>query len=217
MSTRVKICGLKTEEALSAALEARADMVGFVFFPASPRCVEIAHAAALAEFATGMAGVVALTVDADDVLLDRIVAEVKPHLLQLHGGETPERVAAVRARYDIAVMKAIAVETVDDAQRALAYRDVADLILFDAKAPTGSAIPGGNGIAFDWRLLDGVKDQVPFMLSGGLTPDNVGDAIRTTGAKVVDVSSGVERAPGVKDPDKIRVFMRAVKSTGFAR
>lgn len=217
MTTRVKICGIRTEDALSTALEARADMVGFVFFPSSPRHIEIADAAAFAQFATGMAAVVALTVDADDALLDRIVAEVRPHLLQLHGHETPERVAAVRARYDLAVMKAIAVKTAEDALGALAYRDIADLILFDAKAPKGSAIPGGNGVVFDWHLLDGVKVQVPFMLSGGLTATNVGDAIRTTGAKVVDVSSGVESTPGTKDPDRIRAFVRAVKSTGFAR
>ena len=216
MPTRVKICGLKTVDALAAALDAGADMVGLVFFPASPRNVEITEAAQLSQLAAGKATVVALTVDADDALLDRIVAEVKPQLLQLHGHETPARVAAVRKRYGIAVMKALAVATPADALGALAYRDAADLILFDAKAPKGSVIPGGNGVTFDWRLLDGVKNKVSFMLSGGLTLANVGDAIRATGAEIVDLSSGVESAPGVKDPDKIRAFVRAVKDVAVA-
>ena len=212
MTTRVKICGLKTEAALAAALEAGADMVGFVFFPASPRHVEIAQASALARCAAGKADVEALTVDADDALLDRIVAEVKPQWLQMHGRETPERVGAVRARFGVSVLKVIGVETAEDAARARAYRDVADLIMFDAKAPKGSVIPGGNGVTFDWRLLGGVMEQVPYMLSGGLTADNVGDAIHATGAGLVDVSSGVERSPGIKDPDKIRAFLQAVRS-----
>lgn len=212
MPTRVKICGLSTEVTLAAALDAGADMIGLVLFPKSPRHVDIARAADLAGQARGRAVTVALTVDADDALLDRIVAEVKPGMLQLHGRETPERVAAVRARLGVPVMKAIAVATAGDAAFARLYRDAADLVLFDAKAPAGAARPGGNGAAFDWRVLDAVKDAAPYALSGGLTPANVAAAIRTTGAAIVDVSSGVESAPGVKDTDLIRAFMTAARA-----
>ncbi len=212
MTTRVKICGLKTDEAVAAALEARADLVGFVFFPISPRNISPAEAAPLAEFVRGMAGSVALVVDADDALLDAIVAEVNPDMLQLHGAETPERVAAIRQRFNKPVMKAIAVASAGDAERALAYLHAADMILFDAKPPRDAILPGGNGRAFDWTLLDGVRDRVPFMLSGGLTPGNVAEAIRQTGARAVDVSSGVESAPGVKDDARMRAFVRAAKS-----
>ncbi len=211
MSTRVKICGLNTDDAVAAALEARADLIGFVFFGKSPRNISIADAAPLAEFVRGMAASVALTVDADDALLDAIIAEVNPDMLQLHGSESPERTAEIGRRYGKPVMKAIAVAGPGDAERALAYLDIADMILFDAKPPKDAVLPGGNGEAFDWALLDGVRDQVPFMLSGGLTPDNVAAAIERTGARAVDVSSGVEGAPGVKDPTKIRDFVRAAK------
>jgi phosphoribosylanthranilate isomerase len=217
MTVRVKICGLKTDEALAAALEARADLVGFTFHAASPRDIAIADAAALAEFASGMAAVVALVVDADDEKLGAIVEQVKPNLIQLHGGETPERVAAIRDRFGKPVMKAIPVATAADAARALAYKDVAELILFDAKPLPDATIPGGNGLAFDWHALDGVKDQVRWALSGGLTPLNVAEAIRVTGAHIVDVSSGVERVRGEKSPDLIRQFVRAAKSVRLAR
>jgi phosphoribosylanthranilate isomerase len=155
---------------------------------------------------------VALKVDPDDALVDRVVAAVDPDLLQLHGEETPERVAEVRRRSAKPVMKAIKVETAEDAQAALAYRGVADLILFDARAPWDATRPGGNGAAFDWSALAGVKDEVAYMLSGGLTPDSVAEAIRVTGAAIVDVSSGVEVRPGEKDPDLIRRFVRAAKA-----
>jgi phosphoribosylanthranilate isomerase len=211
MTTKVKICGLRTEAALEAALAGGADYVGLVFFPPSPRNVTPAAAKALADKARGRARVVALTVDADDALLDTIAAEVAPDLIQLHGEETPERAAAVRRRSGIPVMKAIKVETAADARRALAYRDAADLVLFDARAPADSTRPGGNGAPFDWRALLGVTDEVAFMLSGGLTPDNVAEAIRATGARIVDVSSGVERTPGEKDPELIRRFLAAAK------
>lgn len=211
MDVKVKICGIKTPETLRAALGARADLIGFVFYPPSPRSLAPEVAAELAELARGRVQIVALIVDADDALVDRIVATVDPDLLQLHGSETPERVAEIARRSGKPVIKAIKVETAADAGRALDYADVASLILFDAKAPKdfANALPGGNGLAFDWHLIDEVKDRVPFLLSGGLTPDNVADAIRATGAAIVDVSSGVETAPGVKSPDLIRRFIAA--------
>ena len=212
MPARVKICGLSTPEAMESALAARADLVGLVFFPPSPRNVSVAEAVPLADFARGFSAIVALVVDADDALIDRIVGEVNPDLLQLHGTEPPERVADIRARWGKPVMKAIKVTTSSDAAVALAYKRAADLILFDAKPPKGAILPGGNGVAFDWAVLSDVREQVPFMLSGGLTPDNVAAAIAATGATVVDVSSGVESSPGVKNPDLIRRFIRAAHS-----
>lgn len=211
MPVKVKICGIKTSEALQAALDARADFIGFVFYPPSPRSLSPEAAAELAKLARGCAMTVALVVDADDALLDRIVTTVDPDMLQLHGSETPERVAEIARRWGKPVIKAIKVETAADAARAFDYSGLAQLILFDAKAPKdlAGALPGGNGLAFDWRLLDGVKDRVPFLLSGGLTPDNVADAIKATGAAIVDVSSGVETAPGVKSADLIRRFIAA--------
>lgn len=213
MTVCVKICGLKTEAAVAAALEAGADYVGFVFYPPSPRSVSPETAASLARIARERARIVALFVDPDDALLDAVVREVEPDLIQLHGKETPERVAAIRARCGRPVMKAISVATRADADRALAYRDVADLFLFDAKAPRGlvGALPGGNGISFDWRALDGVRGEVRFMLSGGLNPDNVAEAIRLTAPEAVDVSSGVETRPGEKDLRLIRRFIAAAK------
>ena len=210
-TTKVKICGLKTEAALQAALAGGADYVGLVFFPPSPRNISPAVAQALAASARGRARIVALMVDPDDALIDTVMASVAPDLLQLHGEETPERAADIRRRWGKPVMKAIKVETAEDAQGALRYRGIADLILFDARAPEDSTRPGGNGAPFDWRALLGVKDWVPYMLSGGLTPDNVAEAIRVTGAPIVDVSSGVETRPGVKDPDLIRRFLQAAK------
>jgi phosphoribosylanthranilate isomerase len=211
MPVDVKICGLSTEATLSVALEAGAAYVGLVFYPKSPRAVDTATAARLARIARGRAKIVALTVDPDDALIDEIASQVTPDLLQLHGRETTERVEAIRTRTGIAVMKAISVQTAKDAARALDYDRIADLILFDARPPEGraNALPGGNGVAFDWRALLGVRDTVRFMLSGGLTPENVAEAIRLTGATAVDVSSGVERAPGEKDPEKIRQFILA--------
>jgi phosphoribosylanthranilate isomerase len=211
MSTKVKICGLKTEAALEAALDGGADYVGLVFFPPSPRHIAPPAAKALADKARGRAAIVALLVDPDDALIDTVMASVAPDLLQLHGEETPQRAADIRRHWRTPVMKAIRVETSQDARTALAYRGVVDLILFDARPPEDSTRPGGNGAPFDWRALLGVKDQVPFVLSGGLTPDNVAEAIRATAAPAVDVSSGVERRPGEKDPELIRHFLRAAK------
>jgi phosphoribosylanthranilate isomerase len=214
MTVKVKICGIKTPEALQAALAARADFVGFVFYPPSPRSLVPEVAAELAELARGRAAIVALIVDADDARIDEIVRTVEPDFLQLHGSETPERVAEIARRWGRPVVKAIKVETPADAVRSLDYADVASLILFDAKAPKdlAGALPGGNGLAFDWHLLDAVKDRVPFVLSGGLTPENVGAAIAATGATIVDVSSGVETAPGIKSADLIRRFIDAARA-----
>lgn len=209
---RVKICGLSTPDTMDAALEAGADFVGLVFFPRSPRHIDIAKAATLADRARGRAEIVALVVDPNDVLLSAIMTSVKPDVLQLHGRETPERVQDICQRFGVRVWKAIGVESGADAARALDYRDAADMILFDAKAPKGSDVPGGNGITFDWHVLDGVKEKVPYILSGGLTHDNVADAINATGTGAVDVSSGVESAPGVKDAARIAAFVRAAKS-----
>jgi phosphoribosylanthranilate isomerase len=211
-TTKVKICGLKTAATLEAALAGGADYVGLVFFPPSPRYLSPATAAPLAAEARGRARIVALTVDPDDALLDAVVAAVDPDLLQLHGEESPGRVAEVRRRWARPVMKAVKVETAEDAGAALRYRGIADLILFDARPPKGSPLPGGNGAPFDWRALAGVKDTVAYMLSGGLTPDNVAEAVRATGAGIVDVSSGVEVRPGEKDPALIRRFLRAAKA-----
>ncbi|MGE0629431.1 MAG: phosphoribosylanthranilate isomerase [Hyphomicrobiaceae bacterium] len=213
---KVKICGIRTPQALDAALSGGADFVGFVFFPRSPRNVRPAEAARLAAPARGRAAIVALLVDPDDLLLEDVIPALKPDLLQLHGHEGPERVAAIKARHGIAVMKAISVETAADIAGAGDYAGIADRILFDAKAPkelTG-ALPGGNGLSFDWQLLAGASGKIEFMLSGGLSPDNVAAAIALTGAWAVDVSSGVESAPGVKDAALIARFLRAAKKAG---
>ncbi len=212
MTFKVKICGIKTGAAMDAAVDAGADYVGLVFFARSPRNVDLATAARLAERARGRAQVVALVVDASDRLLDDIVAAVAPDILQLHGTETPQRVAEIASRTKRPVMKAIAVASKADALRALDYKPAADLILFDAKPPPGADLPGGNGVAFDWTLIADAKDHVAYMLSGGLTAENVVAAIRQTGANNVDVSSGVESAPGVKDAGLIRRFLQAAKT-----
>ncbi len=212
MAIEVKICGLKTLDSKQAALDAGADYVGLVFFENSPRNVSIETAAELADLASGRAKVVVLLVDPGDGIVDRIMPYVAPDILQLHGSETPARVAEIKRRTGATIMKAIQVETAADAALALDYIGIADLILFDAKAPKDAILPGGNGLTFDWRVLDGVKANVPYMLSGGLTPGNVTEAIRLTGARRVDVSSGVELSPGEKDADLIRAFIAAAKA-----
>jgi len=211
MSVLVKICGLKTPEALDVALEAGADMVGFVFFPPSPRHVGLAAAAELGRRVGDRARKVALIVDADDALLESITDALRPDLLQLHGAETPARVQAIKARFGLPVMKAIAVEARADLAAVKRYNTVADRLLFDARAPREATRPGGLGKPFDWHLLEELDLAVPYMLSGGLDPDNVAAALRITSAPGVDVSSGVERAPGEKDHDKIRAFIRAAR------
>ena len=211
MITRVKICGIKTAEIMDATLDAGADDVGLVFFPKSPRNVGLSEAAVLADIARGRARIVALTVDADDELLDQIVRDVKPDLLQLQGHETAARCRALRARFGVALMKAVGVADAKDVERAFDYVDAVDLILFDAKPPKGAILPGGNGLAIDWSLLVDASPRKPYMLAGGLTPYNVAQAIAATGAPAVDVSSGVESAPGVKDANVIRAFIAAAK------
>ncbi len=212
MTTQVKICGLKTPATMQAALDAGADYVGLVFFERSPRNVSIELAAELADLASGRAKVVVLLVDPGDGMVDRIMPYIAPDILQLHGSETPARVAEIKRRTGATIMKAIKVETAADAASALDYAGIADLILFDAKAPKDAILPGGNGLTFDWRVLDDVKGKVPYMLSGGLTSGNVAEAIRRTGATRVDVSSGVELAPGEKDAALIRAFIAAAKA-----
>jgi phosphoribosylanthranilate isomerase len=211
MSFIVKICGLSTPEALEAALDAGADMVGFVFFPPSPRHLAFNTASALSRRVRARAQKVALTVDADDGLLSAIVAALQPDMLQLHGQEPPARVAAIRENFRLPVMKAIAVAAKRDLGAVPAYAAVADRLLFDGRAPREATRPGGLGKTFDWRLLENLDPGVPFMLSGGLDAGNVGEALRITRAPAVDVSSGVERAPGEKDPDKIRAFIHAAR------
>jgi phosphoribosylanthranilate isomerase len=208
----VKICGLSTPDALDAALDAGADMVGFVFFPSSPRNVPLGAARALGQRVRSRAKKVALSVDADDQLLSGIVEALRPDLLQLHGKETPARVAAIKSHFGMPVMKAIAVADKGDLAVIADYAGVADRLLFDARAPREATRPGGLGKSFDWRLLENIDPGMPFMLSGGLDADNVGEALRVTRAPGIDVSSGVERASGVKDPDKIRGFIRAARN-----
>jgi phosphoribosylanthranilate isomerase len=212
MSTQVKICGLKTEAALEAALAHGADYVGVVFFPPSPRSIDPEKAKPLAMKARGRAKVVALLVDPEDALIEAVVRLVEPDMLQLHGEETAERAVAIRRRWDLPVIKAIKVATAADARVALNYRAMVDYILFDARPPEGATRPGGHGTAFDWSVLNGVKEHVPYILSGGLTPDNVADAIRATRARIVDVSSGVESSPGEKDLALIQRFLQAAKA-----
>jgi phosphoribosylanthranilate isomerase len=217
VSTLVKICGLSTSETLAAALEAGADLVGFVRFAPSPRHLDLTPGRALSRAARGRAQRVLLTVDPDDAELDASLEAFDPDLVQLHGSETPERVAAIRARTGRPVMKALGIATADDLAGIAAYARVADRLLLDAKPPPGGRLPGGNGLPFDWRLIAGLDPGLPFMLSGGLTPDTVAEAIRVTGAPAVDVSSGVERAPGVKDPDRIAAFVAAARSVEASR
>ncbi len=215
MTTEVKICGLKTPATMTVALEAGADYVGLVFFPPSPRTLTLAQAEPLADMARGMAKIVVLTVDADDALVDAIAAQLRPDIIQLHGSETPERAGAIKQRTGAAVMKAVKVATAADAETAFAYaapKGPCATVLYDAKAPKDAVLPGGNGLTFDWHALEGISGRLDYMLSGGLNPDNVAEAVRLTGARAVDVSSGVESAPGIKDAARIRAFLAAAKA-----
>ncbi|MES1990373.1 MAG: phosphoribosylanthranilate isomerase [Pseudomonadota bacterium] len=213
-STRVKICGLSTPDTVQAAVDAGADYLGFNFFPRSPRYVTPHLAAELARLVPDTVLNVALAVDADDAMLDEIVKALKPDILQFHGSETPGRLVELKARYGLTLMKAIPVSGPEDLEKSMLYRDSADLLLFDAKPPKSmaNALPGGNGLTFDWSLLAGQKPETPWMLSGGLDPDNVAEAIRVTGAEAVDVSSGVETAPGQKNAGLIEKFIKAAKA-----
>ena len=206
----IKICGIATTEALDAAIAGRANHAGFVFFPPSPRNVSPAAAAALGSRAASRIGRVGLFVDASDALLGEAVVATGLDAIQLHGKETPDRAAQVRARFGLPVWKAVSVANAADVDRAAAYLGAADLVLFDAKTPN-DALPGGMGLSFDWSLLAGWKNRAPWGLAGGLTPDNVAEAVRLTGAPLVDTSSGVESAPGAKDPDLIARFCNAAR------
>jgi phosphoribosylanthranilate isomerase len=213
MSLIVKICGLSTRETLDAALEAGADMVGFVFFPPSPRHLNLETARDLGRVAKRRASKVALTVDADDATLANIVEVLQPDLLQLHGRETVARLRDIKQKFGLPVMKAIPVETTTDLASLPGYAAVADRILFDARAPKDATRPGGLGAVFDWHVLEGLDLKLPFMVSGGLHAGNVAEAVRVTRAGGVDVSSGVESSPGVKDVEMIRAFIRAARAT----
>jgi phosphoribosylanthranilate isomerase len=212
MSVLVKICGLKTLDALDAALDAGADLVGFVFFPPSPRNLGIEAARTLGASVQARAKKVALSVDATDSELERVIEALKPDMLQLHGKETPERVVAMRSRFGLPLMKALPIEQKSDLAPIRVYEKVADWLLFDGRAPRDATRPGGLGKTFDWVLLENLDLKIPFMLSGGLDAGNVAEALRVTRAPAVDVSSGVERAPGEKDPEKIRAFVRAARA-----
>ena len=209
MTTLVKICGLSTSDTMEAALKQSADFVGLVFFARSPRNVTMRQATTLAAQAKGRAKVVTLVVDADDAMLDAIATDVQPDLIQAHGKETPERLAAIKKRTGIPVYKALRVATAEHVKQAPLFT-TSPFILYDAMPPEGAALPGGNGLAFDWNILKGVKS--PFMLAGGLTPENVAEAIAKTGAAMVDVSSGVESSPGVKDAKLVAKFIEAAKA-----
>lgn len=216
MDIRVKICGLREPEHVVAAAEAGAAYVGLVFFEKSPRHVTPERARDVALAAPVGLAKVALVVNAEDAFLDRLVETVPLDMLQLHGRESPERVAEIRARYGLPVMKAVGIAEEADLAALQTYGAVADQLLVDAKPPKGAELPGGNGLAFDWRLVNRKYWPCPWMLAGGLTPENVAEAVRITGARQVDVSSGVESAPGVKDVGLIRDFVAAATGVGAA-
>ncbi|MFC3214160.1 phosphoribosylanthranilate isomerase [Novosphingobium panipatense] len=207
----IKICGISTGDSLDAAIRARADHAGFVFFPKSPRAVTPAEAMALSARAEGRIGRVGLFVDADDTLIGEAVGAARLDALQLHGSETPERAAQLRSRFGIPVWKALSVASAQDVAKAAGYAGAVDLVLFDAKTP-GGALPGGMGLSFDWDLVAHWKGPVAWGLAGGLAPNNVAEAVRLTGTPLVDTSSGVESAPGIKDAGRIAAFCSAVRS-----
>jgi phosphoribosylanthranilate isomerase len=209
-TTEIKICGLTTADTLEAAIRARADYAGFVFFPPSPRYLTPREAAPLAERAHGRIARVGLFVDASDSAIAEAVSAARLDALQLHGDETPARAAHLRSQFGIPVWKAIPVAGPSDIERARVYEDAVDLLLFDAKTPKGT-LPGGMGVVFDWTLIAGWKSRVRWGLAGGLDVANIAEAVRITGAPLVDASSGLERAPGVKDIDLIAAFCRAAR------
>jgi phosphoribosylanthranilate isomerase len=214
MPLTIKVCGVTTEEALRAAVDAGADMIGFVFFAKSPRNLTLGRARVLSASLTGRAQKVALVVNADNMQIDAIITELQPDWLQFHGNESTERVAEVRKKFGVRILKAIGVAQAEDLARADAYLGIADGLLLDAKPPKGAELPGGNGLAFDWTLAEGFSARMRgqnWLLSGGLTPANVGEAIRLTNAPGVDVSSGVEDGPGKKSVAKIHAFITAAR------
>jgi phosphoribosylanthranilate isomerase len=214
MKPLIKICGLSTPETVAAALDNGADMIGFIFFPKSPRNVRPEQAGKLRQAAIGRAKAVAVSVDASDAALDAIVSGMRPDMLQLHGHETPERVREVKARFALPVMKAVSVRERADLDQIAPFIGIADKFLLDAKSPKGSELPGGNGVSFDWTLLSALDPSLDYMLSGGLNAGNVAEARRVTHAPGLDVSSGVESAPGVKDIGLIEQFFAAVSAAG---
>ncbi|MDB5663261.1 MAG: N-(5-phosphoribosyl)anthranilate isomerase [Sphingomonas bacterium] len=210
MTVTAKICGLSTPATLDKAVAGGASHVGFVFFPKSPRHLDAERAAGLAARVPAHVGRVGVFVDPGDELLDHVVAAARIDAIQLHGAEPPERSAAIQRRYRVPVWKAVAVRARADLDTAARYRGAADRIVYDAKTPEGAALPGGMGMRFDWRLLESFRHPLPWALSGGLDADNIADAVRISGAALVDISSGVESAPGVKDVDKIAAFLQSV-------
>ncbi|MEN3791730.1 phosphoribosylanthranilate isomerase [Fulvimarina sp. MAC3] len=210
----IKICGLSTPETIDAAIARGASHVGFVSFEKSPRHVEIEHMAELARHVGGRAQTVVVTVDPDDAAIDRLVTQVAPDWLQLHGRESPERVLEIKSATGLSVMKALPVAEIDDLDRITPYLGVADRMLLDSKRPRGSNLPGGNGVSFDWRLLAALDRSIPFMLSGGLDADNVEEAVRVARPSGLDISSGVESAPGIKDIGRIQRFFDALDRIG---
>lgn len=211
MSVAAKICGLSSEAAVEAAIADGAAYVGFVFYPPSPRAVSPARAGGLCALVPASVKRVALFVDADDAAIAAVLDAASIDILQFHGAESPERVAAVQRQFGCQVMKAVAIAGSQDLAVAARYEDVADMLLFDAKPPPGATRPGGNGLVFDWQLIAGRSWRLPWMLSGGLTAALLPEAVRTSGARIVDVSSGIETAPGQKDPGKIRAFLEAAR------
>ena len=211
MSVEIKICGLSTPEAVEACVSAHVDFLGFIFFPKSPRNVLPEQASELRKIMGKSAKAVAVTVDADDCLMDEIVHRMQPDILQLHGSESPSRVAELKARYDLPAIKAFAIRTREDFEKLKSYEEIADRFLLDAKAPEGSELPGGNGVSFDWNLLKQARIMLPYLLSGGLHENNIVEALEISGANSIDVSSGVESSPGVKDIAKIASFIKTVK------
>lgn len=219
MQTEIKICGLSTHEAVASCMESGVDLIGFIFFEKSPRHLSLEKASELSGIAGKAVGKVAVTVNASTAMQDAIVKQVKPNFLQLHGSETPEQVAEIKARYGLPVIKAFAIRDSEDFKQLDAYAGIADRFLLDAKAPKGSDLPGGNGVSFDWNLLANFKTSTPVMLSGGLDEANIIKALEISGARSIDISSGVESAPGIKDIAKIKSFIKTVRgydrATGF--
>jgi phosphoribosylanthranilate isomerase len=212
MEYSIKICGLKTEETVLRAVELGASHIGFIFFPKSPRNIEPSDAGKLADLVRGRAKVVAVTVNADNDELDEIIDLLNPDILQLHGSESPERVLTIKAIYGLPVMKVFSIREADDLRQIEAYEGLSDRFLLDAKAPEGSDLPGGNGIPFDWSMLEALDDSVDYMLSGGINEENVADAVTMTRCSGIDISSGVESVPGVKDIGKLERFFEAARA-----
>lgn len=214
MDRTIKICGLKEEDAIAEALQQGADYIGLVFYEKSPRNISIARAHELRQFVGQLAKVVAVTVDPTDHLLEQILSEVKPDFLQLHGHESLARVNEIKARFAPPIIKAFAISDASDIEAALSYQPYVERLLFDAKSADKASLPGGNGVVFDWSLLAPLKGKVDYILSGGLNAANIAEALKITDAKTVDISSGVEISPGIKDKNLIKELFAAIQKTG---